>query len=128
MKERPKTPEEFFRKYSLSVDHDGVMADTRSYVVQKVNEVFEAQGRKVECTFLSVILHGFREISWERKRRMTNDEQSNDEVRRIKKIISQSDIYLLHFVIRLFVVRHSSFVIFFKHPRSYYLNIKQGYH
>ena len=43
---------------------------------------------------------------------MTNDEQSNDEVRRIKKIISQSDIYPFHFVIRLFGVRDSSFFYF----------------
>lgn len=40
-KERLTTPEVFFQKYPLSVDHDGVMADTRSYVVQKVNAVLK---------------------------------------------------------------------------------------
>lgn len=39
-KEHPKTPEEFFGKYTVSVDHDGVIADTRNFVVNKVNKEF----------------------------------------------------------------------------------------
>lgn len=37
-KERLATPEEFFTKYPLSFDHDGVIANTRGHVVKKVNK------------------------------------------------------------------------------------------
>lgn len=38
MVERPKSAEDFFREYPLSVDNDGVISDTKGFVVQKVNQ------------------------------------------------------------------------------------------
>src|SRR3989344_6175622 len=39
-KEILRSPEEFFRTNPISVDHDGVMADTRTLIVNEVNEIF----------------------------------------------------------------------------------------
>ena len=38
MKERQKSSEEFFRQHPISVDNDGVISDTRGYVISKVNK------------------------------------------------------------------------------------------
>lgn len=41
IKKNTKSTKSFFTKYPLSVDHDGVMADTKGFVIQKVNQLLK---------------------------------------------------------------------------------------
>jgi len=80
-RERLLSAEEFFRNHKLSVDHDGVIGDTKGSVAKSVNEIFGTEFTASDINDWHWVINIALEHGWSyQKAKKLNDEQWFDPI------------------------------------------------